>query len=240
MDFCVARIAVGPFTPPRYTAARLAGAAIRPHLPVGTARCATPIRAVSEDRASKASGLAAGVSRARCMCPVPARSRMFPSRGGHSSSSSSPPACGRARTGASAPSTRSSASAPTTCVRRTFDGERGIEALLKGLTQLRLAGRSPNTTASSRSVMRHGLGLAGAGGTAGAVRRAAGEPAPDLLGNQQPPARSAHGRPSRWGWASSAWASSPSGGATRCRGCPRAATRSCASTCPRSVRSAWT
>ena len=42
------------------------------------------------------------------------------------------------------------------------------------------------------------------------------------------------------GSASSAWASSPSGAATKCRGCRRAATRSCATTCPSAAISAWT
>ena len=41
-------------------------------------------------------------------------------------------------------------------------------------------------------------------------------------------------------WVSSAWASSRSGHARTCRGCPRAATASCVTTCPGSARSAWT
>jgi GTP-binding protein len=52
--------------------------------------------------------------------------------------------------------------------------------------------------------------------------------------------RGEDGRATNSASASSAWASSRSGAATRCRGCPRAATRSCATTCRRSARSAST
>jgi glutamate--cysteine ligase len=44
----------------------------------------------------------------------------------------------------------------------------------------------------------------------------------------------------RLGVASWAWASNPSGDAKTCPGCPRAATGSCATTCPRSAASAST
>ena len=42
------------------------------------------------------------------------------------------------------------------------------------------------------------------------------------------------------GSASWAWASRPCGGWTKCRSCPRPATRSCASTCPRWGPAGWT
>ena len=73
-----------------------------------------------------------------------------------------------------------------------YDGERGIEALLTGLT--RSAGNRWRSTASIIALARRRLGHAGAGRPVRTLRRAAREHPRDLRRNRQPPRRGQDGR----------------------------------------------
>ncbi len=120
----------------------------------------------------------------------------------------------------------------------TFDGERGIEALLSGLTRF---GWAPvqehgSTIALPRDGASVTLEPAGQLELSGAPLENIHETCCETSSHLPRSRRSRR----NCGSGSSAWASSPSGSARRCRGCPRAATRSCASTCPSAATSAWT
>ncbi len=125
----------------------------------------------------------------------------------------------------------------------TFDGERGIEALLTGLTRFGWApylesvdGQPARTIALLRDGASVTLEPAGQLELSGAPLETIHQTCKEVGSTC---AKCARSRTSS-AWVSSAWASSPSGGATRCRGCRRAATGSCATTCRRSASSAST
>ncbi len=120
----------------------------------------------------------------------------------------------------------------------TFEGERGIEALLNGLVRF---GWEPvqengNTIALLRDGASVTLEPAGQLELSGAALETIHQTCVETGTHLNEVAQVA----GELQLGSSAWASSRSGSATRCPGCPRVATRSCVRTCPRSVRSAWT
>jgi len=119
----------------------------------------------------------------------------------------------------------------------TFDGERGIEALLKGLT--RFGWLPVEEKGRVVALVRNGASvtLEPAGNSNFPARWS--KPSTNLLRSRSPPGGGEGGRRrTRPGLPRHGLPAQVP--ARTCRGCPRAATRTCASTCPRSVRSAWT
>ena len=112
----------------------------------------------------------------------------------------------------------------------TFEGERGIEALLKGLQQF---GWDPvhegeHVIALLRDGASVSLEPAGQLELSGAPLDTVHATCCEVTSHLKEVKTVAD----ELSWAFSAWASSRNGSARKCRGCPRAATRSCAATCP--------
>ena len=122
----------------------------------------------------------------------------------------------------------------------SWDEPGGIRDLLDGADRVRLAAGRSRTARSSRSTGADGtisLEPAGQFELSGA---ALAEPPPDLRRGRPPPRRSARRSATSSASASSASACGPTRRAPTCRSCPRAATRSCSTTCRRSAISAST
>ena len=119
-----------------------------------------------------------------------------------------------------------------------YDGEHGVRAMLEGLTRF---GWEPVTEGNNTIALQRGkasitLEPGGQFELSGAPLETLHETAEE---NDQHLARSRRSR-ARSAPATSAWASRRNGSARTSTGCPRAATRSCASTCPRRASSAST